>query len=125
MTRAIHNWEMAAGATKRFEVPVTDGAGAAPDPVPTKAWFRIGLKENSTGDDILVEKSTTGASLSIVNVGGVYTIKVPILHADTKDLGGKRLYYEVALGDADDNEDVILAGRVTILHNITVSQTLT
>lgn len=118
----VSNFSMRAGDDIVLEVPILDPDGNEPVPSPATAYFWMGPKSSSSGDDVIKKSTETDNASLARDAQNVWTVHVPIVHDDTKTLSGKEYYYEVTVADADGNISTVLAGKLNILPTLIARQ---
>jgi len=75
-------------------IPVLDEDGANLDLSGGTARWWVGKTVNSTGANVLIDKSTADVTMTITSASGLYTLTIPIEPADTEALEAGNWYHE-------------------------------
>lgn len=110
-----------AGDDITVEIPIKNLDGTIPDLTGASAKWKLSLKANSTGSDILIQKDTAGATMTLSLMGGVWTASIPLLHADTKSLPPKSYHHELTIIDFSGKISTVLRGACSIIGTLIAS----
>lgn len=112
---------MRRGTSREIVIPVTDENGTPIDLTNATARWWVGKSVNSTGADIIIEKTTGGGGgITITQVNGIWQLNIAVLPADTEtDQPRLSYYHEAEVTDQASNVYVVASGTYQLLPALT------
>lgn len=103
---------MARGTSRQIVIPVTDDAGNPFDLTGGTAEWWVGQSISSTGDGVVIKKSTDpGGGITISQSGSLFSLNIVLDPPDTEQLPPRMSYYhEAKVVDAQGGVYVVASG---------------
>ena len=103
------NFTMRSGDSKKLNITVTDGAGAAKDLTGATMIWRLAVRKHATSE---ISKATASGIAFVSEVSGI--AQVTIDPADTAGLDGD-YYHEAQVTDSSGDIETVMVGTATII----------